>query len=86
MIGDIISFYFKSANTTSGVHRLFEGQGWKEKKGHIQRTLATEEGTLALVFATQGSILSCFNEGGSLVGFADQEGTLARVSAPNGPL
>ena len=61
----------------SGVHRLFEGQGQKEKKVHIQHVLATEKGTFAHVFATQEHSFACF---------ANQEGTLARVWLPRGHL
>ena len=36
--------------STSGVHRLFEGQGRKE--GHFSMCFGFQEGTLAHVFAT----------------------------------
>ena len=58
---------------SSGVQRLFEGQGQKEKKGtysmfrhwrgHFSAHFGSQEGTLVHVFA-------------------NQEGTLARVLAP----
>ena len=54
--GDI----FKSKGSSSGVHRLFEGEGWKE--GHFIVRFGSQEGTLAHIFATQEGSLSCFNQ------------------------
>ena len=52
---------------------FLKGGGEKERKGHIQHVLATEEGTLVQVFATQEGSYTCFGS---------QKGTLARVLAP----
>ena len=61
----------------SGVHRLFEGQGWKE--GHFSMCFGPQEGTLALVFAPKRAVYCVLtSQGGSLVCFANKEGTLAR--------
>jgi len=38
------------------VHRLFEGQGQREKKGHIWRVLTTVKGTLACVLAPERAL------------------------------
>ena len=51
--------------------QILEGQG--RKKGHLSARFGFQEGTLAHVFATQE---------GSLVCFANQDGTLARILAP----
>ena len=64
----------------SGVHRLFEEQGRNVKKGHIQRFFATEEGTLAHVFAPKRAVYHVLtSQRGSFMYFANQDGTLAHV-------
>ena len=61
----------------SGVRRLFEGQGRKE--GHFSTRFGSHEGTLARVLAPKRAVYHVLtSQGGSLVCFANQDGTLAR--------
>ena len=58
------------------MHRLFEGQGWKE--GHFSVHFGSQEGTLVRVLAPKRAVYHVLtSQRGSLVCFANQEGTLA---------
>ena len=62
----------------SGMHRLLEGQGQKE--GHFSTRFGSQEGTLVHVLASKSAVYHVLtSQGGSLVCFANQEGTLARI-------
>ena len=66
----------------SGVHRLFEGQGRKER--HLSVRFCSQEGTFACVLSPKKALLHvfCLPRGHFSVCFGSQEGTLAHVLAP----
>ena len=66
---------------SSGVHRLFEGQGRKE--GHFSAPFGSQEGTLACVLVPKRTVYHVLtSQGGSLVCIINKEGTLGHVLAP----
>ena len=71
---------------SSDVHRLFEGLGRKE--GHFSKRFGSKDGTFARVLAPKKAVYHVLtSQGGSLVCFADQAGTLARFfGSPEGTL
>ena len=79
-------FFRKSGTISSGVHRLFEGQGRKE--GHFSTHFGSQEGTLAHFGSQEGTLVCVLapkravyhvltSHGGSLICYANLEGTLA---------
>ena len=83
----VCAVYIQTGNSSlrsSGVHRLFEGQGRKE--GHFSVCFGSHEGTLTRVLAPERALQCAFwlPRGHFSMCFGSHEGTLKRVLLPRG--